>query len=191
MANYIGWYWDESRPDVATYWNGKDWSQSRPLSGLVGATLYSSATGQVISTQQLPIGYVPRVDTPPATASRTSGATAIQPGRRAIGGRLGCLLVLLALAVVISVITWVTSMSSGENNPKFTEENGLATCKERISKQQHGSGKETVQGSVLSGNLYKATIAYAGFADAYRWTCGLEWSGDRWTTETLEGHRMG
>lgn len=185
MAKYIGWYWDKSHPDEAKYWNGKEWGGSRPLTQLVGARLYSSATGQAMSAEELPDGYVPTAQ--PSGAPRPHSE---QQGRKAIGGRLGCLLVLAALVVIITVITWVTSLVSVQNNPQFTEENGLSTCKELISKEKNGRGNETVQGSVLAGNLYKATIAYAGVSEVYRWTCRLEWSGGRWNTDILESDRI-
>ncbi|MGK3957663.1 hypothetical protein ACLKOZ_15905 [Arthrobacter sp. R4] len=129
------------------------------------------------------------------TIDPTTGGPVAAP-RQAAQKRLemspgvGCLLALIALAVIIALITWVSSSFSPQNNPQKTEENGLATCKELISKQKNGGGNQTVQGSVLAGDLYKATIADAGFSKVYRWTCRLEWSGGQWTTDILESHQI-
>lgn len=103
---------------------------------------------------------------------------------------MGCLLVLIGLGVIIALITWVSSFFSAQSHPQKTEANGLDTCKELVSHQSGGSGTTSVQGSVLMGDTYKATIGVAGFSKAYMFECRLVWNGSGWTKDVLSGHEM-
>lgn len=99
-------------------------------------------------------------------------------------------MVILGLVAVGLLISWISTPFMASNNPRFTEESGLATCKEFVARQDNGGGNTTVMGSVLQGDRYKASFAVAGFSKAFRFTCRLEWSGEKWTTDILEGHEV-
>lgn len=54
--NSAAWYWDRSRPDVASYWDGGQWLQTLPLTQLVGVRVIDRATGQPIPPRQPQLG---------------------------------------------------------------------------------------------------------------------------------------
>lgn len=161
-----GWYGTSRRSHVARHWDGKVWSRPVPR--------HEFGRGVVIHVDP---------DAEPRNAPR-------RKPKIEIGAGAGCLLVLVGLVVVALFISWISSPFQASNNPKLTEQSGLATCKELVAKQDGGSGNTTVQGSVLAGTTYKATIAVAGMSEAHRFTCRLEWTGSKWTRDVLEGHRM-
>lgn len=99
-------------------------------------------------------------------------------------------MVVLGMVVIGLLVSWISAPFAASNNPHFTEESGLATCKELVAQQDNGSGNTTVMGSVIQGDRYKATVAVAGFSKAYRFTCRLEWIDGKWSTDILEYHEV-
>jgi hypothetical protein len=168
-----GWYAASPRSNLAYHWSGESWSKPVPRRD-VGPNVTITTdptTGGPAAT--------PRQALPQAAQKRLK----ISPG-------VGCLLVLIGLAVVIALITWMSSFFSAQNNPQKTEESGLATCKELVGTQSGGTGTTTVEGSVLMRDTYKATIGVAGFSKAYMFECRLIWNGSGWTRDILTGHEM-
>lgn len=172
-ARAVGWYGTSEHSPVVRHWDGTVWSPPVPRKEFgPGVVIYIDSTSG-------------RSDTP-------HQATVADAARKKaeIGCGTGCLMVILAIVGVGFLISWITTPFLASNNPRFTEESGLETCKELVSRRDGGSGSTTVQGSVLQGDMYKATIAVAGFSKANRFTCRLEWTGEKWSTDVLEGHEL-
>lgn len=103
---------------------------------------------------------------------------------------IGILVALGVAAGWVWVIASNPSPSSTSPVAEKTKANGLKTCKDLISQQPHGGGKETIQSDVLVGDLYKTNIVYEGLSEVHRWTCRLEWVGSRWRVDILESKRL-
>lgn len=175
----VGWYGTSKHSHLARHWDGKVWSRPVPRKEF--------GPGVEIHVD-------PTIGRPAESAGSPNASTHQQnePSRKKmeIGCGTGCMMVILGLVVVGLLISWISTPFLASNNPRFTEESGLATCKELVAKQDNGQGNTTVMGSVLQGDRYKASFAVAGFSEAYRFTCRLEWSDDRWKTDILEGHEV-
>ncbi|QOT19424.1 hypothetical protein [Paenarthrobacter sp. YJN-5] len=192
--NFAAWYWDRTRPDVASYWDGGQWLQTLPLTQLVGVRVIDRATGQPIPPRQPPAGTPAQEPSRQVPMSEVTWFVPKSPRRKRVDAPMKVLIGILVALGVAAGWVWVIasnpSPSSTSPVAEKTKANGLKTCKDLISQQPHGGGNETIQSDVLVGDLYKTNIVYEGLSEVHRWTCRLEWVGSRWRVDILESKRL-
>lgn len=176
QTSAIGWYAASADAPVVTHWNGVAWDATVQRADLAPGT---------------PIRINPSLAAPPHRPSQPIAAQIRPPRKKTeIGCGTGCMMVVLGMVIIGLLVSWISAPFAASNNPSFTKESGLATCKELVARQDNGSGNTTVMGSVLQGDRYKASLAVAGFSKAYRFTCRLEWIDGKWSTDILEYHQV-
>lgn len=89
----------------------------------------------------------------------------------------GCLITIFVLVI----LGWIgVSCKPSMPDAKFSESNGLETCKYMVN--ANVSGQMAVQTSVLMGDTYKAVIITSNNVP---WTCRLIWTSGDWKKDVL------